>query len=220
MLCRLLWKKEGGQKILCPSHFKMWGDMSSRSPLNLVHACDYYQLHIYIHFPSVKAHCLQSSNFGLSVCTMHFWTTFRHRVSILFFAVHHGGGTTKWLRTWYYYYRSCFRVHSYQGFASQQSLWRYIDLKRHANLLTWSILFDYESGQKMTLKLVFTTFPVWRSALKGQCEEQAGKFTCAVWKDNQLDFPILVWWTDVRQLLSELVWARDCFLLTGGWICN
>ena len=30
----------------------------------------------------------------------------------------------------------------------------------------------------MTLELVYTAFPASRSALKGQCGEQAGKFTC------------------------------------------
>ena len=42
--------------------------------------------------------------------------------------------------------------------------------------------------------------------LKGQCEEQAGKFTCCVvGKGTQRDSLILVWWTDGMQLLSELV---------------
>ena len=36
------------------------------------------------------------------------------------------------------------------------------------------------------------SFPAWRSALNGQCEEQAGKFTCAVGKGTKLDSPILV----------------------------
>ena len=30
----------------------------------------------------------------------------------------------------------------------------------------------------MTLKIGIHSFPAWRSALKGQCGEQAGKFTC------------------------------------------
>ena len=37
-------------------------------------------------------------------------------------------------------------------------------------------------------------FPDGRSALEGQREEQAGKFTCcAVGKGTQRDFPIYVW---------------------------
>ena len=48
----------------------------------------------------------------------------------------------------------------------------------------------------MTLKLVFAAsqLDVPHSAVKGQCEEQAGKFTCcAVGKGTKWYSPILVW---------------------------
>ena len=38
--------------------------------------------------------------------------------------------------------------------------------------------FDSESGQTNDFKNGIHSFPAWRSALKGQCEEQAGKFSC------------------------------------------
>ena len=38
--------------------------------------------------------------------------------------------------------------------------------------------FDSESDQTNDFKIGIHSFPAWRSALKGQCEEQAGKFTC------------------------------------------
>ena len=45
--------------------------------------------------------------------------------------------------------------------------------------------FDSESGQTNDFKIGIHSFPAWRSALKGQCGEQAGKFTCcAVGKDT------------------------------------
>ena len=45
----------------------------------------------------------------------------------------------------------------------------------------------------MTLKIGIHSFPAWRSALKGQCGEQAGKFACcAVGKGTWRDSPILV----------------------------
>ena len=65
--------------------------------------------------------------------------------------------------------------------------------------------FDSKSCQTNDFKIDIHSFPVWRSALKGQCEEQAGKFTCAVGKNTWRDFPILMWQTEGRQLLSELV---------------
>ena len=48
----------------------------------------------------------------------------------------------------------------------------------------WScrIGFDSESGQTNDFKIGIYSFPAWCSAFKGQCEEQAGKFTCAVGK--------------------------------------
>ena len=42
--------------------------------------------------------------------------------------------------------------------------------------------FDSESGQTNDLKIGIHSFPSLRSALKGQCGEQAGKFTCVVGK--------------------------------------
>ena len=43
--------------------------------------------------------------------------------------------------------------------------------------------FDSYSGQTYDFKIGIRSFPAWRSAFKGQCGEQAGKFTCfAVWK--------------------------------------
>ena len=38
--------------------------------------------------------------------------------------------------------------------------------------------FDSESGQTNGLKIGIHSSPAWRSAFKGQCGEQAGKFTC------------------------------------------
>ena len=52
---------------------------------------------------------------------------------------------------------------------------------------------------------------------KGQCEKQAGKFTCcAVGKGTQRDSPNLVWWADGLQLLSELVQRIGRFLAIEG----
>ena len=46
----------------------------------------------------------------------------------------------------------------------------------------------------MNLKLVFTASLLDAQALKGQCEEQAGKFTCRAFRKGILrDSPILVW---------------------------
>ena len=42
--------------------------------------------------------------------------------------------------------------------------------------------FDSESGQTNDFKIGIHSFAARRSALGGQCEEQAGKFTCAVGK--------------------------------------
>ena len=38
--------------------------------------------------------------------------------------------------------------------------------------------FDSESGQTYDFKIGIHSFPACRSAFKGQCEGQAGKFTC------------------------------------------
>ena len=38
--------------------------------------------------------------------------------------------------------------------------------------------FDSKSGQTNLFKIGVRSFPAWRSASKGQCEKQAGKFTC------------------------------------------
>ena len=40
------------------------------------------------------------------------------------------------------------------------------------------IVLDSESGQTNDFKIGIHSFPAWRSALKGQCGEQAGKLTC------------------------------------------
>ena len=52
-------------------------------------------------------------------------------------------------------------------------------------LVVWSVCllscrlgFDSESGQTNDFKIAIHSFPARRSALKGQCGEQAGKFTC------------------------------------------
>ena len=45
-------------------------------------------------------------------------------------------------------------------------------------LLSCRLGFDSESGQTNDFKIGIHSFPVCRSALKGQCGEQAGKFTC------------------------------------------
>ena len=46
--------------------------------------------------------------------------------------------------------------------------------------VSWAVNsgFDSESGQTNNFKIGIHSFPAWRSALKGQCGEQAGKFTC------------------------------------------
>ena len=44
--------------------------------------------------------------------------------------------------------------------------------------------FNYEFGQPMTLKIGIHSFPARRSALKGQCEEQTGKFTCSAYREG------------------------------------
>ena len=57
----------------------------------------------------------------------------------------------------------------------------------------------------MTLKLVFIASLLDVQHLRDSVEK-AGKFTCcAVGKGTQRDSPILVWYTDGRQLLTELV---------------
>ena len=38
--------------------------------------------------------------------------------------------------------------------------------------------FDSESGQVNDFKIGIHSLPAWRLALKGQCEEQADKFSC------------------------------------------
>ena len=54
--------------------------------------------------------------------------------------------------------------------------------------------FDSESGQTNDFKFSIHSFPAWRSALKGQCGEQAGKLICcAVGNNTRRDSPILVW---------------------------
>ena len=80
----------------------------------------------------------------------------------------------------------------------------------------WGLILSWV--KPMTLKLVFTAslLDVHCSALKEQCGEQAGKFTCcAVGKGTKRDSPNLEWETGGRQLLSELVKAFDCFLVVG-----
>ena len=42
--------------------------------------------------------------------------------------------------------------------------------------------FASESGQTNDFEIGIHSFPAWRSALKGQCGEHAGKYTCAVGK--------------------------------------
>ena len=50
--------------------------------------------------------------------------------------------------------------------------------------------FNSESGQTNDFKIGIHSFSAGRSALKGQCGEQAGKFTyCAVGKGTKLDPP-------------------------------
>ena len=50
-------------------------------------------------------------------------------------------------------------------------------------LLSSRLGFDSESGQTNDFNIGIHSFPAWRSALKGQCGEQAGKLTsCAVGK--------------------------------------
>ena len=46
--------------------------------------------------------------------------------------------------------------------------------------VSWAVDSDLipESGQTNDFNIGIHSFPAWRSALKGQCEEQAGKFTC------------------------------------------
>ena len=57
-----------------------------------------------------------------------------------------------------------------------------------------SLRFDFFSGQTNDFQFGIHSFPALRSASKGQCEEQAGKFTCgAVGKGTFRDSPILVW---------------------------
>ena len=60
----------------------------------------------------------------------------------------------------------------------------------------WScrLWFDSKSGQTKEYTFAIQSFRAWRSALKGQCEEQGGKFTsCAVGKGTERHSPILVW---------------------------
>ena len=45
-------------------------------------------------------------------------------------------------------------------------------------LLSCRLGFDSESGQTNDFKIGIHSFPAWRSAWKGQCGEQAGKFRC------------------------------------------
>ena len=47
-----------------------------------------------------------------------------------------------------------------------------------ARLGSCRLEFDSKSGQTNDFKIGIHSFPAWRSTLKGQCEEQAGKFTC------------------------------------------
>ena len=54
--------------------------------------------------------------------------------------------------------------------------------------------FDSESDQTNDFQIGIHSFPAWRLALKGQCGEQAGKFTCcAVGKGTKPDSPVLMW---------------------------
>ena len=55
-------------------------------------------------------------------------------------------------------------------------------------------------------KICTFSFHAEHSALKG-CKKQAGNFTCFFGKSTRRDSPILVWWTNDRQLLSELIIA-------------
>ena len=70
---------------------------------------------------------------------------------------------------------------------------------------SWSggVEFDSESGQTNDFKINIHSFPAGRSALKEKCGEQAGKFTCVVWKDTYLDSPILVWWISLLQMTDN-----------------
>ena len=52
-------------------------------------------------------------------------------------------------------------------------------------------MFDSKSGQTNDCKIGIHSFPAGRSALKGRCEEQAGKVTCPVGKGAYRDSPIL-----------------------------
>ena len=61
-------------------------------------------------------------------------------------------------------------------------------------LLSCTLGFDSESRQTNDFEIGIHSFPACRSALKGQFEEQAGKFTCcAVGRGTKRDSPILVW---------------------------
>ena len=51
---------------------------------------------------------------------------------------------------------------------------------RNVSLSSCGLWFDYESGQSNDSNFVIHSFPAGRSALKEQCGEQAGKFTCCV----------------------------------------
>ena len=46
--------------------------------------------------------------------------------------------------------------------------------------LIWScrLWYDFKSSQTNDFKIGIHSFPAWRSASKGHCEEQAGKFRC------------------------------------------
>ena len=56
-------------------------------------------------------------------------------------------------------------------------------------------IFLVESYQK-TLKNGIPSFPDWRSAIRGCCGEQAGKFACCVFgQDTERDAPTFMWKT-------------------------
>ena len=62
----------------------------------------------------------------------------------------------------------------------------FFDLNSSDGRVVWSVCllscrlgFDSESGQTNDFNFGIHSFPARRSALKGQCGEQAGKFTCS-----------------------------------------
>ena len=48
--------------------------------------------------------------------------------------------------------------------------------------VSWAVDSGLIPSRVKPIKIGIHSFPAWRSALKRQCGEQAGKFTCAVGK--------------------------------------